>query len=150
MTLTDLINEVTLYRGHAANDSYTGNQPIVWFSYDEQVAVGYSQHRQDSTITKIDYNPVNSVDVGRSEQVTTIGAFLSAIIKNSASSNLVDIVKPVFLELKKQFGQTPYPLDKFWVGNNNFAKFLDLLGIDSIITTEGDHTTIGILRKYIH
>ena len=150
MTLTDIINEVTLYRGHSANDSYTGNQPIVWFSYDEQVAAGYSQHRTDATITKIDYDPVNPVDVGRSEQVTTIGAFLSAIIKNSASSNLVDTVKPVFLELKKQFGQTPHTLDKFWLGNTNFAKFLDLLGIDAIITTEGDYKTIGILRKYIH
>ena len=150
MTLSEIINEVTLYRGHSAADAYIGNQPIVWFSYDEPVAAGYSQHRPTPTITTIDYDPVNSVDVGRSEQVTTIGALLSTIVKNSAASpDLIDKVKPVFLELRKQFGQTPHTLDKFWAGNDTFAKFLDLLGIDSIITTEGDYKTIGILRKYL-
>lgn len=150
MKIIELMCEDTLYRGHSANDDYKGNQPIVWFSYDPKVAAGYSVHRDDSTITKIEYTPRHSVDVGRSEHVTTIGSLLSTIVKNvNVSPAQIASVKPLFLQLRAHFGQSSLTLDKFWLDNDKFAEFLDQLGIDSIIATEDNYKTIGILRKHL-
>lgn len=148
MRYNELVSEVKLYRGHSKDK--LSIQEIVWFSLEPDVATGYSKHREYPTVTEIDYDPINTADVGRSEWTTTISTLLSTILNQTdRSTETIESVRPLFTKLREKFGTVQKPIHKFWVDNPLFAGYLDTLGFDSIMTTEDGHRTVGILRKYL-
>jgi len=142
--------ELKLHRGHKTTDDMKGKAPFVWFALDKKVADGYAYYHTDSTITTINYSPKKSVDVGKSERRLKITELLNEIM-GKADKSKIDMgkMKPVFMGLRKKFGNTAHTLDHFWHDSKEFATFVELAGFDSIMVKEEGYKTIGVLRKYI-
>ena len=104
-------------------------------------------YRGFAKVDSIDYNPTNTFDVGNSEKRMKVTELLNLIMKQKSKSTDLEKLKPVYMRLKKTFGDKVQTVDKFWYDNKDFATFLELCGYDSILAKEDGFKTLGVLRK---
>jgi len=139
--------EKKLFRGFDKGDTLYGKNPLVWFSYDKKVADGYAYYRKNAEVDSIDYNPTNTFDVGNSEKRMKITELLNLIMTQKSKNTDLEKLKPIYMRLKKTFGEKVQSIDEFWYDSKDFATFLELCGYDSILAKEDGFKTLGILRK---
>ena len=83
----------------------------------------------------------------RDEKRMKITELLNLIMKQKSKNIDLEKLKPVYMRLKKTFGDKVQSVDKFWFDSKDFATFLELCGYDSILAKEDGFKTLGILRK---
>lgn len=142
---------LTLYRGLGPEGVGANQSPFVWFSFERALAQEYANFKGDGGVQTFEYGPKHMLDIGRSEQKMSIKSLLSEVNKRS-KRNLMQIKEPALAlrqVLWERYGDSTRSIDKFWYADEQVAEYIELLGFDSILTTEAGVKTLGVLKKYV-
>lgn len=148
------INESTWYRGISSKEG-NGSSPFVWYTDNKDLAKEYSnldisdRKTRDGKVISISYNPKYSFDARDADRRISVSSFLAEVMKQSK----VDFKKiskegsRLRKEIISKFGKDENYINQYWQ-DENVAKFIDLLGFDSVVAKESGNQTIGILKRY--
>jgi len=138
------------YRGFDSGSDPLGKEPIIWFALDPAIAFGYAKHRKNPCVREFTISPTTTFDAGRSEQRMKVVSFMGKIAaKSRVFKKVEEQALALFDEIKDEFGDRVLDIHQFWFKSAKVVELIDLLGFDSIATTEDDAKTIGILRKHL-
>lgn len=146
----EFIAEQSLYRGHDYTHPVVGDQKIVWFAYDRATADGYAKHRDNPTVSVVQYKPKKTIKLGTTNRTITAKSFADEIIAGSHSPSLdLRKVDPIVSKMVAKFGATQYSPVHFWNNGDLVAELVDVCGFDSIEIKDDGNLTLGVLNKYL-